>query len=363
MIFEGIKTAIPAIPVIANTLFSDEYNCKEETESHAIETVESFSKMQDAKREFEDEVIKWDKSRTILIQDLKTVVEQIKTRKKRSGIAKLTGASVSIVGTVVSIGAIGLSFLTAGFATPIAVAVIGGMAVGATGGVVAGGASIADEILQSKSAQTANELIQDGNIFENLETLQKKYHDAIKAHMKTAQKFDKIVVVFNKVKNAIQVAIRIARKTMIVIGLVKGVCKVIQVICGKSVPVMKIVTNTGSVITGILQSSAITVGKKTLHLLDDIGGAAVKTIGITAFRAAGIAVGVMAIGLDVYTIVKTAIDMHENNLGEAAIEIEKIINELKKLENTSREDCVLKSFFSAASEFGCEIDDNINNSE
>ncbi|XP_071956913.1 uncharacterized protein [Antedon mediterranea] len=149
--FLGIKTIIPAIPVIANTLFNGKNQSQEETECHAIVTLETFQGINDDKLEFEDAFTKWDEGRKRLIELLQTVVEEMKTRKKRTGIAKLTGVATSIVGTTVSIGAIGLSFVTAGLCTPIAVATVAGVAVATTGGIVAGGASITDEILKGKS--------------------------------------------------------------------------------------------------------------------------------------------------------------------------------------------------------------------
>ncbi|XP_071956914.1 uncharacterized protein [Antedon mediterranea] len=345
-------TLIPAIPVIAKALFTGETLSKEVSESHAVATlIESIKGIHDEQIELETAFAAWDEDRKrLIIKKLQAVVEEMKTRKKRSGIAKLTGAATSIVGTAVSVGAVGLSFVTAGLATPIAVATVGGVVVGATGGVVVGGASIADEILKSKSVNRVIELIKKDEMFQKIENLQKRYQD-LKVHMETAEKFDMFMVVFKKVQDAYIVTIRIGKILEKVIGTVKEVNQVSEIVSGKPVTVLRIVTDSGSFFTGALEST-ITAGKTAfIRAIDGIGEAAVKTFGITALKAAGVAVGVLAIGFDIYTIVKTSIDMHEGNLDNAATEIEGII---KELEGMTSNDVILQSLCSVADKYEIE---------
>ncbi|XP_071956140.1 uncharacterized protein [Antedon mediterranea] len=186
-----------------------------------------------------------------------------------------------------------------------------------------------------------------------------RYQDGFKGHMESTQKFDKFMVVFEKIKDAYRVAIRIGDTLNKIIGIVEqvGLLKDVTDVDGKKVTVLKIVTRSGLYITGIglLESSTIAAGKTTLRVIDGVAEAAVKTCGMTALKAAGMAVGVLSIGFDIYTIVNTAICMHEGNLDQAAAEIERFMKELEKI---TAEDVMLQSVCSIAKK--CEIDEQEN---
>ncbi|XP_011409184.2 PREDICTED: apolipoprotein L3-like [Amphimedon queenslandica] len=119
----------------------------------------------------------WIKAREQTIRIYREVAEKLQRAHHDVNISRITGSSVSVVGGVMSIIGFVLTPFTAGAALPIAIT---GITLSSLGGATAGGASVADIVIEKKKIEEAQRIYnKDQSSFENLLEIIKEFESNV----------------------------------------------------------------------------------------------------------------------------------------------------------------------------------------
>lgn len=232
--------------------------------------------------------IEWIDNRQQVLKELTKLADELKEHQKNVNIAKVTGSSAAVVGAGLMIGGFAASFFT--FGASLLVSAVGAGISGA-GGATTGGAGIAKYFLDKKIYQKVQQSInRDEEITRNLQSHLDKL---------------KLDVEFLKINNKLSepsIPVKTGLKTIKCLG---------KDILYNSIQAAKALKK---------PSKAITFGA-------DAGASVFKSLSTVgrAFRIGGFVVGAVLLPFDIYTLVKSSIELHEGNASEAEKKIREVV--------------------------------------
>ncbi|XP_028390987.1 uncharacterized protein LOC114515865 [Dendronephthya gigantea] len=220
---------------------------------------------------------KWKRERRKLISLLREIANVIHKHEKNSRIAKITGASTSIVGTGLAIGG-GIAAIFTFGASLVLTGV--GIAVAVAGGTTVAGAEIANHLLRSTNVKMVNKVLEvDREETQNLQDLLKKIDEFAEKFKFSGKDFAK--------------------------------------------PCVKMGFQTGRVIGATVQL--------TKSIVSEAGETLFKTLGTASrvLHVAGLVTSFITLPIDIHTIVATALEVHKGSIPDAVKHIQNLVQQLE----------------------------------
>ncbi|KAL0476893.1 hypothetical protein AKO1_005978 [Acrasis kona] len=246
-------------------------------------------------RPLEDAFNNWYSNRVELIEKLKHLVLDLNIKHKNVQIARISGTSAAIAGTVVTGVGVGLSFFTFGLSTPL---IIGGIVTGGLGGVTSAGASLFDYKQACNKARIIQDmLLHDASLYQEMGSALLKT-----SIVKDESSLERNVLLDETIKTTSKgkVSVRTILQSMIK-------KEVILEAIGSGVKHSSNAVRTGASVT----SAVLNVSSFTSK----------------ALACGGLALGLVTIPIDVYVLVRDAKDL--NKPAELCEKIIPIIDKLK----------------------------------
>ncbi|XP_033127392.1 uncharacterized protein LOC117125108 [Anneissia japonica] len=342
---------IPFLPIVKNLIIRQV--SLSEKEKIAGEYIRDLFKDATYKDDLKELYKKWKKARTDTIQMLEYIADEMSDDRKNANIAKVVGSSVSAVGTAAAVGATALAIvIPGGIAAAGAIAAIGSAA-GIAGGATNIGADIVADKLAKRAETKCEKIIRnEAKCTEDFVKLLNEYKKHTENHLKTAKMLGDVLVRFRKLhETRVRITFGIGDSVEEDLGFVKSVVKETKLIEGKKKTIVKIVTIGGEVITRVIHGTGVTVATKiALNMSDDVA----RLFTYAAAKAARVVAGVVVIGIDIYSIVKTAIELDKGSPDKAAENIRKAVKELKRRALPELEDVIIQTRLEAAEKDGIE---------
>ncbi|XP_071948901.1 uncharacterized protein [Antedon mediterranea] len=376
--FDIMNVVIPAIPVI-ETFLSGMGRTNRFKRNWALDYLNSLQRMENDRLVIDGALTQWKMARQTLLERLRVIALEIGNHRKNSSYAKIISATTSLGGTLAVVVALATVTVTAGAATPF---LVGGGVAGVLGGVTAGGASIAADVLSKKGAEEANRLVDEHNTaFSKLCQAQITYQDGIRTHIKIIETAGRAVLFVKRVRNATTVSLCMGRKSRKYIGTIRSIAQVGNV-PGTLLAVFRVETDSGTAITvtienvaqpvgnvqvtsppsvnkletnsgaGVMQTAVSAVARASIGLTDNFAEATMTIAAGSLIRSLGMVAESIAIGFDVYTIISTALDMNAGNLDEAAAKIDQLVQTLGNVTPPTLNDVIIESVIPVAGNLG-----------
>ena len=238
--------------------------------------------------EFCTKVEEWIPVREETTQKIEQIIEDLKVHHRNVNISRITGSATSIAGSAMAITGFALAPVTFGASIGLSV---GGVALAVAGDSTATGASIADIVIQKSNVKQAQERLRED--YDQLHTIQV------------------IAKVINRSDSTD------ARKECPGVGKKKHIA-----VCGEAFT------------QGFIRASNVGVRAAEMAAFNtlEIGAAALR-VGSTAAKgiaAAGIALNVVLIPIDLVEIVRSSISLAKGSQTKAMTQLKEIVTQLKQ---------------------------------
>lgn len=242
-----------------------------------------------------NDIRSWIEVREVTIQKIQDTAERLRKHRKNVNISRIAGSSASIFGTALAIIGFGLSPVTLGGSLIISVT---GVSFAVAGGITAAGSSIADVALQKSNVKEAQEqLTRDYDQLEAIKELS------------------------DKIKNIIE--------------KLEGECPNVS-----SAQIFSVIE--GAFTLGLIRTGGLglRLAETALFRSLEIGGTALRVGGAAAkgIAAAGIALNVVLIPIDLIEIVRSSYSLKTGSESDAVKKLKEIAHQLEvqKLEITAK---------------------------
>ncbi|XP_033107207.1 uncharacterized protein LOC117109073 [Anneissia japonica] len=348
MCFGKFKEHIPFLPIIKMLIIRE----VDESEKERIAGRYIRELLKDAtyKDNLEEVYNKWEKARIDTIQKLREIADEMDKDRKGTNIAKVVGSSVSVVGAAFVIGATVAAALIPGGLLLEGAIVAGGSAFGVAGGATNIGASFAaNKLMKRAEAKSEAYLKSQAKTTDDLINLLDEYKKETKIHLETAKMFDDVLMHFKQLhKDRVEVTIVIGDSVEEVFGYAKSFVKVTKLVREKKKSLEKYASGGKELIRGI---GATMRTKAAVSMVDDALAYSAQIIK-NGTRVVGVVAGAAVIAIDIYSIVKTSIEMHKGSLDKAAKNIREAANELESRALPELKDLIIQVRLEAAEESG-----------